>query len=156
MPFPIRGFDCDNGSEFLNDHLVRYFKNKRIPLTRSRPYRKNDNVHVEQKNWIHARILFGYGKIENPDLVPVMNDIFKNFLIPGMKLMQKIRRFKRYLDLNWPQQLRITLLWVAAISQPMTTAHHHTSANSYHKIYFSGQSRLKNLHRQLLSSLHRN
>lgn len=98
MPFPIQGFDCDNGSEFLNDHLVRYFKNKRIPLTRSRPYRKNDNAHVEQKNWMHARTLFGYGRFENPDLVPVMNDIYKNlwspyknFFIPGMKLKEKIR-----------------------------------------------------------------
>ncbi len=98
MPFPIQGFDCDNGSEFLNDHLVRYFKNKRIPLTRSRPYRKNDNAHVEQKNWMHARTLFGYGRFENPDLVPIMNDIYKNlwspyknFFIPGMKLKEKIR-----------------------------------------------------------------
>lgn len=98
MPFPIQGFDCDNGSEFLNDHLVRYFKKKRIPLTRSRPYRKNDNAHVEQKNWMHARTLFGYGRFENPDLVPIMNDIYKNlwspyknFFIPGMKLKEKIR-----------------------------------------------------------------
>lgn len=98
MPFPIQGFDCDNGSEFLNDHLVRYFKKKKIPLTRSRPYRKNDNAHVEQKNWMHARTLFGYGRFENPDLVPVMNDIYKNlwspyknFFIPGMKLKEKIR-----------------------------------------------------------------
>ena len=98
MPFPIQGFDCDNGSEFLNDHLIRYFKKKRIPLTRSRPYRKNDNAHVEQKNWMHARQLFGYAHFENPDLVPVMNDIYarlwspyKNFFIPGMKLKEKIR-----------------------------------------------------------------
>lgn len=98
MPFPIQGFDCDNGSEFLNDHLVRYFQNKRIPLTRSRPYRKNDNAHVEQKNWMHARTLFGYGRFENPDLVPLMNDIYKNlwspyknFFIPCMKLKEKIR-----------------------------------------------------------------
>lgn len=98
MPFPIQGFDCDNGSEFLNDHLIRYFKKKRIPLTRSRPYRKNDNAHVEQKNWMHARQLFGYARFENPDLVPVMNDIYarlwfpyKNFFIPRMKLKEKIR-----------------------------------------------------------------
>jgi hypothetical protein len=98
MPFPLQGFDCDNGSEFLNDHLIRYFKKKRIPLTRSRPYRKNDNAHVEQKNWMHARQLFGYGRFENPDLVPVMNHIYanlwspyKNFFIPGMKLKEKIR-----------------------------------------------------------------
>ena len=69
LPFDLLGFDCDNGSEFLNDHLVRYFQKKKIPLTRSRPYKKNDNAHVEQKNWTHARQLFGYLRIENPDCI---------------------------------------------------------------------------------------
>ncbi len=53
LPFPLKGFDCDNGSEFLNHHLVRYFSGHpgQPSFTRSRPYRKNDNAHVEQKNW---------------------------------------------------------------------------------------------------------
>ena len=98
LPFPILGFDCDNGSEFLNDHLVRYFQGKKIGLSRSRPYKKNDNAHVEQKNWTTARALLGYVRLENPELVPLINDIYanewsdwKNFFCPNMKLKEKIR-----------------------------------------------------------------
>ena len=98
LPFPIKGFDCDNGSEFLNDHLVRYFQGREIKLTRSRPYRKNDNAHVEQKNWTTARQLLGYVRLENPELVPLINDIYsnewsswKNFFCPTLKLKEKIR-----------------------------------------------------------------
>jgi hypothetical protein len=60
IAFPILGFDCDNGSEFLNHHLVRYFTDRPkapVQFTRSRPYRKNDNAFVEQKNWTHVRQL---------------------------------------------------------------------------------------------------
>lgn len=64
LPFLILGFDCDNGSEFLNWHLMHYFSNEqgnhRVQFTRSRPYHSDDNAHVEQKNWTHVRQLFGY------------------------------------------------------------------------------------------------
>ncbi len=63
LAFPILGFDCDNGSEFLNHHLVRYFTDRPttpVLFSRSRPYRKNDNAFVEQKNWTHVRQLLGY------------------------------------------------------------------------------------------------
>ena len=55
LPFAILGFDCDNGSEFLNYHLLRYFTKRRRPVafTRSRAYHKDDNAHIEQKNWTH-------------------------------------------------------------------------------------------------------
>ena len=61
LPFPILGFDTDNGGEFLNWHLVDYFGKRRVPIrfTRSRAYRKNDNARVEQKNWTHVRQLVG-------------------------------------------------------------------------------------------------
>ena len=67
LPFSILGFDCDNGSEFLNHHLWRYFARRKEPVqfTRSRPYHKNDNAHVEQKNWTHVRCLLGYDRLEN-------------------------------------------------------------------------------------------
>jgi len=80
LPFALQGFDCDNGSEFLNFHLLRYFSNhpKEIAFTRSRPYKKNDNAHVEQKNWTHVRHLFGYDRIEKVELVPLMNDLYAN------------------------------------------------------------------------------
>jgi hypothetical protein len=100
LPFGILGFDCDNGSEFLNYHLVRYFQERKKPIqfTRSRPYHKGDNAHVEQKNWTHVRQLFGYYRFENPELVALMNDLYANeasllhnFFYPAMKLQDKER-----------------------------------------------------------------
>lgn len=100
LPFPISGFDCDNGGEFLNYHLLRYFQQRKRPVTftRSRPYHKDDNAHVEQKNWMHVRQLLGYDRFENPDLVELVNDLyrqewswFKNFFCPSMKLIHKER-----------------------------------------------------------------
>ena len=99
ITFPILGFDCDNGSEFLNYHLVRYFTDSpKAPLlfTISRQYIKNDNAFVEQKNWTHVRQLLGYDRFDNKDLVPVINDLYKNewslfynFFCPTLKLKEK-------------------------------------------------------------------
>lgn len=100
LPFSIRGFDCDNGSEFLNWHLQRYFQNRKQPIqfTRSRPYHSNDNAHVEQKNWSCVRQLFGYERFDNPRLVNLMNDLYANefsllvnFFQPTQKLASKAR-----------------------------------------------------------------
>lgn len=100
LPFPILGFDCDNGSEFLNHHLLKYLQTRKKPIqfTRSRPYHKGDNAHVEQKNWTHVRQLFGYYRLENPQLVILMNDLYQNefsllhnFFYPAMKLQDKVR-----------------------------------------------------------------
>jgi hypothetical protein len=57
LPFAVLGFDCDNGGEFLKQHLLRHFSQQPTPVafTRSRPYHKNDQAHVEQKNWTHVR-----------------------------------------------------------------------------------------------------
>jgi hypothetical protein len=75
LPFAILGFDCDNGSEFLNRHPVRCFLKRRRPVhfTRSRAYRKNDNAHVEQKNWTHVRELLGCDRLENPSMLKELN-----------------------------------------------------------------------------------
>ena len=102
LPFLILGFDCDNGSEFLNWHLMHYFSNEegahRIHFTRSRPYHSDDNAHVEQKNWTHVRQLFGYARFDNEKLVELMNDLYKNevsqmnnFFLPNFKLIAKQR-----------------------------------------------------------------
>ena len=100
LPFIILGFDCDNGTEFLNYHLIRHFQNRSEPVqfTRSRPYHKDDNAHVEQKNWTHVRQLFGYYRIENKNLVNKMNDLYRNecsllhnYFYPTMKLIDKCR-----------------------------------------------------------------
>ena len=65
-PYPIWGIHTDNGSEFLNEHLVRFCKANAIKFTRSRPYKKNDNPHVEQKNFQHVRTLVGYERFDTP------------------------------------------------------------------------------------------
>jgi len=105
LPFEIKGFDCDNSSEFLNHHLVRYFTDRPSPaqFTRSRPYRKNDNAHVEQKNWSHVRQLFGYDRFADPRIVPLMNDLYanewslyQNHFCASMKLVEKQRINSRY------------------------------------------------------------
>ena len=66
FPFPIRGIDSDNGSEFINAHLLDYCTNQHITFTRSRPGNKNDGAHVEQKNWTHVRELVGYLRFDTP------------------------------------------------------------------------------------------
>lgn len=102
LPFDILGFDCDNGSEFLNWHLMRYFapeeRKHPVQFTRSRPYHSDDNAHVEQKNWTHVRQLFGYERIGKQNLVALMNDLYKNevslmnnYFLPNTKLKEKQR-----------------------------------------------------------------
>jgi hypothetical protein len=109
LPFLLRGFDCDNGGEFINHHLIRHFGNKVSPVqfTRSRSYRKDDNAHVEQKNWTHVRQWFGYHRLDNQKVVPLMNGLytsewrlFHNFFCHSVKLIEKKRiaskTIKRY------------------------------------------------------------
>lgn len=100
LPFEILGFDCDNGSEFLNWHLVKYFQQRHRPVgfTRSRPYHKDDQAHVEQKNWMWPRALLGYGRLEREELVAPISALYRevwgplqNFFLPGMKLLRKWR-----------------------------------------------------------------
>jgi len=100
LPFPLLGFDCDNGSEFLNYHLVRHFteRTKPVSFTRSRAYHKDDNAHVEQKNWTHVRQWLGYDRFDNPSCVDLLNDLYRNewrlfhnFFCPSVKLIAKER-----------------------------------------------------------------
>ena len=102
LPFPLLGFDSDNGGEFLNYHLYRYCEmrspHKRVQFTRSRPYKKDDNAHIEQKNWTHVRQLIGYTRLDNPQVVGQLNDLYKgewnwfnNYYCPSMKLISKKR-----------------------------------------------------------------
>ena len=100
LPFPLKGFDCDNGYEFLNWHLFRYLTGRKRPVdfSRSRPYQKNDNAHIENKNWTHIRQYLGYQRFGNKDLVDLMNDLYQNewnlyfnFFMPSVKLLSKQR-----------------------------------------------------------------
>ncbi len=105
LPFELKGFDCDNGGEFINHHLFRYFTEHkpRIDFTRSRPYKKNDNAHVEQKNWSFVRQLLGYDRLENLKLVKLINKLYakhwsllQNYFLPTFKLLEKKRINSKY------------------------------------------------------------
>jgi hypothetical protein len=97
LPFPLLGIDSDNGSEFINDHLHRYCLKEQITFTRSRPYKKNDQAHVEQKNWTAVRRWVGYDRYESPEALALLEAIyadlrlFINFFQPVMKLVEKKR-----------------------------------------------------------------
>ena len=108
LPFKLLGIDSDNGSEFINDHLYRYCQGLGIQFTRGRAYKKDDNAHVEQKNWTHVRKLMGYVRYDSHQALEAMNDLyrnelklFQNLFQPSVKLVKKIRigsRLKRLYD----------------------------------------------------------
>jgi hypothetical protein len=98
LPFALKGVDSDNGGEFINHHLVAWLGQRPRPVlfTRARPYRKNDNAHVEQRNWTHVRQHFGYERYDNPEVVPLLNVLCKgsfgqllNHFLPTHKLKEK-------------------------------------------------------------------
>jgi len=100
LPFELLGVDSDNGGEFINHHLVKHFGQRERPVgfTRARAYRKNDNAHIEQKNYTQVRLWFGYERYDNPEVVPLMNTLCQgalnqllNYFLPTMKLEQKQR-----------------------------------------------------------------
>ncbi len=98
LPFELVGIDSDNGSEFLNDHLVRYCKRESIQFTRGRPYKKDDNAHIEQKNWTHVRKLMGWVRYDTEEAVAAMNRLYRadlrllqNLFLPSVKLVRKER-----------------------------------------------------------------
>jgi hypothetical protein len=97
LPFPLLGLDSDNGSEFINDQLFRYCLDQHITFTRSRPYHKNDQAHVEQKNWSVVRQTVGYDRYESPEALNLLTAIYTdlelhvNFFRPTLKLSEKKR-----------------------------------------------------------------
>lgn len=88
LPFPLRGIDSDNGSEFLNHHLVRYCEGLHLQFTRGRPYKKDDNAHIEQKNWTHVRKLVGWDRYDTPAAQEFLNSLYANELRLMMNLFQ--------------------------------------------------------------------
>jgi len=114
LPFPLLGIDSDNGSEFINDLLYRYCLNQKITFTRSRPYQKNDQAHVEQKNWSVVRHTVGYDRWETPQELALLESIYDdlrryiNFFQPSCKLIAKERlgnqTLKRYDPAKTPYQ----------------------------------------------------
>jgi transposase InsO family protein len=98
LPFSLRGIDSDNGSEFINGHLLRYCQAQGIQFTRGRPYKKDDNAPIEQKNGTHVRRLLGYVRYDSEVAREAMNDLdaqelrwFQNLFLPSVKLARKER-----------------------------------------------------------------
>ena len=93
LPFPLLGLDSDNGSEFVNQELLRYCQKERITFTRARPYRKNDNCYVEQKNYSVVRQTVGYQRFDTAAELMVLQQLYatlrlySNFFQPTMKLL---------------------------------------------------------------------
>lgn len=97
LPFPLLGIDSDNGGEFINHHLMEYCRQEELTFTRSRPYRKNDNCFVEQKNYSIVRRAVGHGRYVGKKAVEKLNELYAlirlrtNFFLPSMKLLEKQR-----------------------------------------------------------------
>jgi hypothetical protein len=95
LPFPLLGIDSDNGSEFINDLLYHYCRSEKITFTRSRPYQKNDQAHVEQKNWSVVRRLIGYDRFETQAQYLLLQSIYADLRLyanafqPVLKLVSK-------------------------------------------------------------------
>jgi hypothetical protein len=108
LPFKLLGIDSDNGSEFINYHLKAFCDQKQIQFTRGRPYKKDDNAHIEQKNWTHVRKVLGYLRYDSPQALDAINDLYRhelrilqNLFLPSMKLSEKVRvgsKLKRRYD----------------------------------------------------------
>ena len=116
FPFPILGIDSDNGAEFINHHLVRYCDKNHITFTRSRPYRKNDSCHIEQKNWSVVRKAVGYLRYDRDEQLDLLNELYgylspyTNYFQPVLKLVKKERigaKVKKTYDLAQTPYQRI-------------------------------------------------
>ena len=97
LPFPIREIHPDNDTGLINDLLWRYCRKARIRMSRSRPYKKNDNAWVEQRNWTHVRKVVGYRRLDSGAELEALRELYeklrlyKNFFQPTMKLIAKVR-----------------------------------------------------------------
>jgi hypothetical protein len=107
LPFRLQGIDSDNGSEFINHHLHTYCGTHAIQFTRGRPYKKDDNAHIEQKNWTHVRKLLGYVRYDSAPALAAINALYadlrllQNLCLPSVKLIEKTRvgaRIRRRYD----------------------------------------------------------
>jgi hypothetical protein len=102
VPFSVLSIDSDNGGEFINNRLYEYCHSERIGFTRSRPYKKDDNAHIEQKNWTHVRKIIGWDRYDTPEAVGAMNDLYSqelrlymNLFQPSVKLRERVRKGSR-------------------------------------------------------------
>jgi hypothetical protein len=124
LPFVLCGLDSDNGSEFINDYLVAYCRTHHLEFTRGRPYKKDDNAHVEQKNWTHVRKLLGWQRYDTPQALRAINalyahelSIMMNWFQPSVKLQKKRRVGSRLVRQYSPAQTPLDRLPASVASQ---------------------------------------
>src|SRR5881628_242245 len=129
LPFDLLGLDSDNGGEFLNHHVLSWLQKRPRPvfMTRSRPYKKDDNAHVEQKNWTHIRQCFGYERHDNPEVVEPMNALVKgaygqllNYFHASLKLERKERKGGRVRRIYGEAQTPLARVLASAQVKPQT------------------------------------
>jgi hypothetical protein len=136
LPFPLLGLDSDNGSEFINRYLYNYCREEGITFTRSRPYKKNDSCHVEQKNWSVVRRLIGYDRYDSKAALEALNRVYNltrlyvNFFQPDMKLVHKSRHGAKVRKVYDRAQTPYQRLLAAGIlsetkAQELASTYHH-------------------------------
>jgi hypothetical protein len=131
LPFAMLGLDSDNGGEFINHHLVAYLgqRSKPVLFTRGRPYRKNDNARVEQRNWTHVRQHFGYERYDNPEVAPLINTLCQgalgqllNHFLPTHLLKETRREGNRTVRVYGPAMTPYARVVAAAEATPAKKA----------------------------------
>jgi hypothetical protein len=130
LPFALRGIDSDSGSEFINFHCYDWTKEHALQFTRGRPYHKNDNAHIEQKNWTHVRKIFGWKRIDSPKAIEMMNALYRNelrlmlnYFQPSVKLVERRRVGSRVTRIyDKPQTPFERLIALGVLSPEKTSA----------------------------------
>jgi transposase InsO family protein len=129
LPFRLLGLDSDNGSEFINWHLKHWCEQNKIQLTRGRPYKKDDNAHIEQKNWTHVRKLLGWERYDSKAAVEAINAVYSdelrlwlNLYLPSVKLQKKVRVGSKVRRVYDAAQTPLERVLVSATSHPKRVA----------------------------------
>lgn len=135
FPFPVCGIDSDNGAEYINYHLKHYCKRERLTFTRSRPYHKNDNAHVEQKNWEAIRKIVGYVRLDTKEQLELMNELYReplrlylNYFQPNRKRKAKLvdtatgQKRKTYFEAKTPYQRVLQHKNTSQVTKDMLTS----------------------------------
>lgn len=132
LPCPLRGVDADNGSEFINDHLLAWCQNRPtghpVQFTRSRPSKKDDHAQVEQKNWTPVRKLVGWERYDSGEALTALNALyadlrlFQNLFQPSMKLGRKVRVGSRLIRRYDAPQTPFERVWACPDVDPATVA----------------------------------
>jgi len=128
LPFAVAGLHSDNGSEFINHHLLRYCQDEHLTFTRGRPWRKNDTCHVEQKNWSIVRRFAGYARFNTQAQCQLLNQLYVllheyiNYFMPSMRRKEKIRNGAKATQRYYEPQTPYAMLLESPHIDPATKA----------------------------------